>query len=52
MHDEFKAFARIIREGDLSTASEMLEHSRKVMQIVEQAKQSAGLVFGADRRGA
>ncbi len=52
MYDEFKAFERIIREGDLNTVNQMLEHSGKVMQVVEQAKQSAGLVFGAYRRGA
>ncbi|WP_342566240.1 Gfo/Idh/MocA family oxidoreductase [Paenibacillus sp. FSL R7-0345] len=50
MYDEFKAFARMVRENDLETANRMLEHSRRVMEVVEQAKQSAGLVFGADRR--
>jgi hypothetical protein len=49
MYDEFKAFARMVRENDLETANRMLEHSRRVMEVVEQAKQSAGLVFGADR---
>lgn len=49
MYDEFVEFERIIREADLAKAQEMLEHSQKVMQVVELAKSSANLVFGADR---
>ncbi|MDQ0171525.1 Gfo/Idh/MocA family protein [Paenibacillus tundrae] len=49
MYDEFVEFDRMIRELDWDTAAQMLEHSEKVMQVVEQAKQSANLVFGPDR---
>ena len=50
MYDEFTQFERIIREQDMKTAADMLAHSERVMNVIEQAKQSAGLVFGADRR--
>lgn len=48
MYDEFTHFERMIRENDLVTAADRLAHSERVMQVVEQAKASAGLVFGAD----
>lgn len=48
MYDEFVEFERIIYEQDMLKVSEMLEHSEKVMHVIQQAKQSAGLVFGAD----
>ncbi|MBW4080630.1 Gfo/Idh/MocA family protein [Paenibacillus sp. S150] len=48
MFDEFVEFERMIREQDLDKANEMLEHSGRVMSVVEQAKQSAKLVFGSD----
>lgn len=50
MYDEFAAFAEIIDQGQLDFAKEMLDHSRIVMTIVEQAKASAGLVFAADQK--
>lgn len=48
MYDEFAEFERIIREQDLDKVKEMLEHSGRVMNVLEQAKQSAKLVFSAD----
>ncbi|MCZ1268693.1 gfo/Idh/MocA family oxidoreductase, partial [Paenibacillus tundrae] len=49
MYDEFVEFERMIREQDLEKVTAMLEHSEKVMEVIEQAKQSANLVFGPDR---
>lgn len=50
MYDEFVEFDRIIRELDVDKASSMLEHSRKVMRVVEEAKASAGNIFGSSMR--
>ncbi|WP_315796017.1 Gfo/Idh/MocA family oxidoreductase [Paenibacillus sp. BIC5C1] len=49
MYDEFVEFERMICEQDLEKVTAMLEHSEKVMEVIEQAKQSANLVFGPDR---
>lgn len=49
MYDEFIEFDRIIGEKDLEKVSVMLEHSEKVMNVIEKAKQSANLVFGPDK---
>ncbi|AIQ47217.1 NAD(P)-dependent oxidoreductase [Paenibacillus sp. FSL R7-0273] len=49
MYDEFMAFEAMIQGNDRASANRMLEHSRRVMQVVEQAKLSAGLVFGSDQ---
>ncbi|MFS0856107.1 Gfo/Idh/MocA family protein [Paenibacillus taichungensis] len=49
MYDEFVEFVRMIREQDLDKVTAMLEHSEKVMEVIEKAKQSANLVFGPDR---
>lgn len=49
MYNEFVEFARIVHEQDMFTVSEMLEHSEKVMTVIQQAKRSAGLVFGSDQ---
>jgi len=48
MYDEFVEFERMIREQDLEKVTAMLEHSEKVMEVIEQAKQSANLEFGPD----
>jgi len=48
MYDEFVEFERIIQQQDLLKVSEMLDHSEKVMNVIEQAKSSTGLVFGTD----
>ena len=48
MYDEFVAFERIIRQKDTVKAEAMLANSRSVMQVIEKAKASAGLVFGAE----
>lgn len=45
MYDEFAAFERIVRERDLGQAAVMLDHSERVMRVVEEAKRSAGLLF-------
>ncbi|WP_025722786.1 Gfo/Idh/MocA family protein [Paenibacillus polymyxa] len=49
MYDEFVEFDRIIEEKDFGKVSDMLEHSEKVMNVIEKAKQSANLVFGPDK---
>ncbi|UPK46940.1 Gfo/Idh/MocA family protein [Paenibacillus pabuli] len=49
MYDEFVEFERMIREHDLEKVTAMLDHSEKVMEVIEQAKQSANLVFGSDQ---
>ncbi|MBT2292517.1 Gfo/Idh/MocA family oxidoreductase [Paenibacillus albidus] len=41
MFDEFAEFDRILREQDLIKVKVMLEHSGKVMKVIDQAKQSA-----------
>ncbi|WNS45292.1 Gfo/Idh/MocA family oxidoreductase [Paenibacillus sp. MMS20-IR301] len=48
MYDEFLAFEQMIAEQDHPQAAERLAHSERVMMVVEQAKRSAGLVFGKD----
>ncbi|MCL6604434.1 MAG: Gfo/Idh/MocA family oxidoreductase [Paenibacillus sp.] len=49
MYDEFVEFERIISEQDMERAADMLEHSEKVMNVIERAKKSANLVFGSDK---
>lgn len=49
MYDEFIYFERFIREQDRKQAADRLAHSERVMRVIEQAKSSAGLVFGSDR---
>lgn len=48
MYDEFVAFEEMIRKHDYKAMSTRLLHSRHVMTVIEQAKASANLVFGAD----
>lgn len=48
MYDEFVAFARIIQEKDITTSHQMLQHSQLVMEVVDQAKAAANIVFAAD----
>ncbi|MGX1830159.1 Gfo/Idh/MocA family protein [Paenibacillus taichungensis] len=48
MYDEFVEFERMICEQDLEKVTAMLEHSERVMEVIEQAKKSANLVFGPD----
>lgn len=48
MYDEFVAFAKIIQENDMETSHKMLTHSQIVMDVVDQAKASANLMFAAD----
>ncbi|WP_145407709.1 Gfo/Idh/MocA family protein [Paenibacillus xylanexedens] len=49
MYDEFVEFDRMISELDWNKVAHMLEHSEKVMKVIEQAKKSANLIFGPDR---
>ncbi|HOO27612.1 MAG TPA: Gfo/Idh/MocA family oxidoreductase [Lachnospiraceae bacterium] len=43
MYYEFAAFERMLKEGDMETAATMLEQSRCVMKVLEQAK--AGMII-------
>jgi len=43
MYDEFVEFERIIAKQDVPAAELLLEHSRKVMEIVQAARESVGL---------
>ncbi|SEN91918.1 Predicted dehydrogenase [Amphibacillus marinus] len=49
MYEEFYYFNQIIDELNYDKAAAMLEHSQIVMELVDQAKVSAGLVFAADQ---
>ncbi|UOE60254.1 Gfo/Idh/MocA family oxidoreductase [Priestia filamentosa] len=49
MYDEFVEFERIIKERDFEKVTNMLEHSEKVMNVLEKAKQSANLVFNSNK---
>ncbi|TGD24502.1 gfo/Idh/MocA family oxidoreductase [Companilactobacillus suantsaicola] len=48
MDSEASEFARIINENDQETYEKLLKYARIVNRILEQARTSAGLVFGAD----
>jgi predicted dehydrogenase len=50
MYDEFVAFEKIIATNDFAEMTARLVHSRLVMEIIETAKASANLVFGADEK--
>lgn len=49
MYEEFVLFEKWIRENNRDVMFEQLEHSKIVMEIVEKAKASAGIVFSADK---
>lgn len=46
MYEEFKVFDEIIKNQDIEFAKEQLDHSKKVMSIVEKALQHAGISLG------
>lgn len=46
---EFREFLRMIEENDREKVSQMLQISRTVSQIMEQARKQAGIVFANDR---
>ena len=46
MYDEFNHITKYINELDYHQCSLMLEHSRKVMNILDQARKSANIIFG------
>jgi len=46
MHAEFVTFERVIADHDMDTVRAQLDHSQAVMQVVDQALQSAGLQLG------
>ncbi|MCM3703138.1 Gfo/Idh/MocA family protein [Paenibacillus macerans] len=50
MYDEFVEFERIIAQQDTQAAESLLEHSRRVMEIVQAARESAGVIFAADHK--
>lgn len=50
MYDEFVAFRDIILNKDMKTYEEMIKQSQMVMEVIDQAKTSANLVFSADRK--
>ncbi|GFH43190.1 NAD(P)-dependent oxidoreductase [Lactococcus hodotermopsidis] len=50
MFDEFVAFEKMIATDDFDEMTARLANSRIVMTIIEQAKASANLVFGADQK--
>jgi predicted dehydrogenase len=49
MYDEFVAFEEMVRTNDLEGMRTRLAHSRIAMEIIEEAKASARIVFGADK---
>lgn len=49
MYDEFVEFERMIAQRDTQAAELLLEQSRRVMEIVQAARESAGITFAADR---
>lgn len=46
MHEEFKVFDKIIASRDFEFAKKQLDHSKKVMNIVEKAIKHAGISLG------
>ncbi len=46
---EFRQFIRILREHDLQTAREKLDHSLIVSRVLTAARKKAGVVFPADQ---
>lgn len=46
MYEEFKKFAQVIAKKDMSFVDKQLEHSQKVMGVVEKALESAGIKLG------
>jgi hypothetical protein len=48
MVPEFEAFARIIDRGDREAAERCSRASLTVMEILEEARKSAGIRFGVD----
>lgn len=48
MYDEFVAISQMLNDNDYEQMQQYLEHSRNVMQILTEARKSAGIVFPAD----
>ncbi|MCG9625625.1 Gfo/Idh/MocA family oxidoreductase [Vibrio mediterranei] len=48
MVEEFQSFARMFREQNLEQCYRHLNHSVSVMNVIEQARLSAGIVFSCD----
>ena len=46
MYEEFTEFERIIRESDVETMTNHLDHSEMVMSIVDKGLDSAGISLG------
>ena len=47
---EFRAFARMLHEGDFDSCHRMLDHSVEVARVMTEARRAAGVVFPADER--
>lgn len=50
MSFEFEEFVRILKDKDVKKADEMLEQSLKAMKVATAARESAGIVFEADKK--
>ncbi|MGR5499230.1 Gfo/Idh/MocA family protein [Vibrio sp. DNB22_10_4] len=48
MVEEFQSFERLFREQDLEQCYQHLNHSVSVMNVIEQARLSAGIAFSCD----
>ncbi len=46
MYEEFMHFVRMIDQLDFAAAQEQMEHSKVVMEVVEQALESVGIHLG------
>ncbi len=46
---ELKEFLRVYQTNDKKTAKDWMKHSLKVYQILHDAREKAGIVFGADK---
>ena len=44
-----KVMMDVMKENDRQRCDEMLEHTLKIMKIIDMAKESAGIVFDADK---
>lgn len=48
MYEELLVFAKLIKENNLSKSTELLQHSSSVMEVLDEARKSADIVFEAD----
>lgn len=50
LYYEFVEFERIIRETDYNKVEERLEHSLKVVKLIEDARLKAGIIYPSDKK--